>query len=88
LGNKKARRRRRAHRALDKALVEYDGTRLWAEYREKNPGGVVCEKCGLEQPYLTDPHGRVLRCQRGPLLGLPCDSLICITHEHYLEGAS
>lgn len=80
MGSKQTRRRRRTRRTLEKALTQYKTTLLWAQEREAKPEGVVCEKCGLEQPYVLGS-----RCRRGQLLGISCDSNMCITHEHHAE---
>lgn len=47
-------------------------------------GRVVCERCGLEQPFRSSDRSGALTPCEGPL-GLACAGETAITIEHYLE---
>ncbi len=72
------RRLEEATRALQKSL------------RDPIISDVVCEHCGLAQPYVTDMDGdfpesedRVVLCRREEFLGIPCSGEYCISIDHY-----
>lgn len=67
------------------------------EWATRNPvvSQVVCETCGLAQPYVTDEDTLmdgstwptsdegVTLCMHGHFLGTPCDGEYCITVEAF-----
>jgi hypothetical protein len=58
--------------------------RTHAERHWVDEGRIVCERCGLEQPFRSSPRSGELAPCEGPL-GLPCGSKTAITIERYLE---
>lgn len=92
--SKKRRLERRAqqrvqHRRIELAqepIFRYLMNLRWAQEREAEryewDAGVVCETCGLEQPFEAGSG-----CNREGLLEIPCSGVSVVTHDHYRELA-
>lgn len=65
---------------LHAAAEQYMLALAQAEHREREPEGVVCERCGLEQPYHTAEGPEDVSVCPGPL-GLGCGHELAVTDE-------
>ena len=93
-----ARQVREAYRRLPRAVrLRYRQIGMMYEWATRNPivSQVVCEKCGLAQPYITDEdsfagggsaptsYTGVTLCLSQHLLEIPCDGEYAVTMEAF-----
>lgn len=87
-------RRRVQEEAIEQTQIAYDNACIVAYFLEMNDprlrGRVICERCGLEQPYLTADDFERDELDLYPCEGwleIGCGSEIAITHEAYADAA-
>jgi hypothetical protein len=77
--------RRRKLSRVERARRERRQERRARRREAERSSRIVCEKCGLEQPFRSGDDVPA-PCARGELLDLPCNGETAITAEAYALG--